>query len=158
MDFIERWLGFAPDNAGRAVEILILVVLVSVITGLALHFLRVLAVGIAIVIAGATAVRAQTLPFYTAEAVNEHCRAELENQAETNAKKGIAPPETVCALYRGLNNADRDELARRWTSIDASIRTQCVVTKQVVDYSTLKSCIEILEKRGPTTPDEVIRR
>jgi hypothetical protein len=40
MDFIERWLGLAPDSAGRAVEILILIVLISVFTGLALHFFR----------------------------------------------------------------------------------------------------------------------
>jgi len=38
MDFIGRWLGLAPDSAGRAVELLILIVLISVIIGLILYF------------------------------------------------------------------------------------------------------------------------
>ena len=40
MDFIERWLGLAPDSAGRVVELLILIVLTSVIVGLILYFFR----------------------------------------------------------------------------------------------------------------------
>jgi hypothetical protein len=38
MDFIGRWLGLAPDDGGRAMEILILIVLTAVITTLAVHF------------------------------------------------------------------------------------------------------------------------
>ena len=40
MDFIGRWLGLAPDDTGRAEEILILIVVISIITVLALHFFR----------------------------------------------------------------------------------------------------------------------
>jgi hypothetical protein len=40
MDFIDRWLGLAPDSAGRVVELLMLIVLTSVIIGFILYFFR----------------------------------------------------------------------------------------------------------------------
>jgi len=41
MDFIERFFGFAPDHGdGRLEEALILMVLISLITGFILYFFR----------------------------------------------------------------------------------------------------------------------
>lgn len=40
MDFIERYLGFSPDNSDGSLEAALLVTLVTVITGLAMGFFR----------------------------------------------------------------------------------------------------------------------
>ena len=40
MDFIERYLGFSPDHGDRALETLLLIALVTFITGLGLAFFR----------------------------------------------------------------------------------------------------------------------
>jgi len=38
MDFIERWFGFSPDHGDGSLEAIILIALVTVITGLGLGF------------------------------------------------------------------------------------------------------------------------
>ena len=40
MDFIERFLGFSPDHGDGSVEAMLLLVLVTTITGIALTALR----------------------------------------------------------------------------------------------------------------------
>jgi hypothetical protein len=40
MDFIERWFGFAPDHGDGSLEAIILIALVTIISGLALGFFR----------------------------------------------------------------------------------------------------------------------
>jgi hypothetical protein len=38
MDFIERWFGFAPDHGDGSLEAIILLALVTLITGIGLGF------------------------------------------------------------------------------------------------------------------------
>jgi hypothetical protein len=40
MDFIERWFGFAPDHGDGSLEAIILLALVTLVTGLGLGFFR----------------------------------------------------------------------------------------------------------------------
>jgi len=40
MDFIERWFGFAPDHGDGSLEAIILLALVTLITGIGLGFFR----------------------------------------------------------------------------------------------------------------------
>ena len=40
MDFIERYLGFSPDNGDGSFEAMLLLVLVTIITGISLGFFR----------------------------------------------------------------------------------------------------------------------
>ena len=40
MDFIERWFGFAPDHGDGSLEAIILIALVTIISGIALGFFR----------------------------------------------------------------------------------------------------------------------
>jgi hypothetical protein len=40
MDFIERWFGFAPDHGDGSLEAIILLPLVTLVTGLGLGFFR----------------------------------------------------------------------------------------------------------------------
>ena len=40
MDFIERWFGFSPDHGDGSFEALLLVALVTIVTGIALGFFR----------------------------------------------------------------------------------------------------------------------
>ena len=40
MDFIERFLGFSPDHGDGSFEAMLLVVVVTIITGIAVRFFR----------------------------------------------------------------------------------------------------------------------
>jgi hypothetical protein len=40
MDFIERYLGFSPDHGDGSLEVIILIALVTGVTGIALGFFR----------------------------------------------------------------------------------------------------------------------
>jgi len=40
MDFIERYLGFSPDHGDGSLEVIILIALVAITTGLALLYFR----------------------------------------------------------------------------------------------------------------------
>ncbi len=40
MDFIERYLGFSPDHGDGPLEAILLIALVTIITGIALGFFR----------------------------------------------------------------------------------------------------------------------
>jgi hypothetical protein len=40
MDFIERYLGFSPDNGDGSIEAILLMALVTIITGISLSFFR----------------------------------------------------------------------------------------------------------------------
>ena len=40
MDFIEKYLGFLPDDGGGQVEAMLLLVLLTIITGTAMAFFR----------------------------------------------------------------------------------------------------------------------
>jgi hypothetical protein len=40
MDFIERYLGFSPDHGDGSLEAIVLIALVTIITGIALGFFR----------------------------------------------------------------------------------------------------------------------
>jgi hypothetical protein len=40
MDFIERWFGFAPDHGDGSLEAIILLALVTLVTGIGLGFFR----------------------------------------------------------------------------------------------------------------------
>lgn len=103
----------------------------------------------AVWIACAMPVCAQTLPFYSVDSIKAACMEYVEKQA---TKKRRVSPETVCAIHTGMNASALQDLARRWTSINSSIRMQCITAKQVANYSALRECIEILEKRRPSSP------
>jgi hypothetical protein len=40
MNFIEKWFGFAPDHGDGSLEAIILIALVTIISGLALGFFK----------------------------------------------------------------------------------------------------------------------
>jgi hypothetical protein len=40
MDFIEKYLGFSPDHGDGSLEAIILVALVTIAAGLAMHYFR----------------------------------------------------------------------------------------------------------------------
>ena len=107
--------------------------------------MRSLLVGIAIMIAGATAVRAQTrdtvifgMPIYDSdEAVKKQCE-------EAALKPEV--PKSACLAAGALQEKQaHDELARIWNSIDSHIRLRCITNRSVDSYSGLKQCID----RGP---------
>jgi hypothetical protein len=114
--------------------------------------MRSLLVGIAIVIAGATTTRAQTLPFYNIDELAKKC---VETAAEVAAKysrlgelSSFLADEAVC---KALSNTDRqslDELVKNWNLLASSIRLQCISNRSVDSYSGLKQCIEHVAKRG----------
>ena len=114
----------------------------------------------------AAPVCAQTLPFYDVDAQVAKCVAESPQGGEQLAKKlagrrSDAAAEVVKTFCEVLGKADkqiRDELAKRWRSVDSRIRFGCIAAKQVVNYEGLRDCIENLEKRGKTSPDQVIIR
>jgi hypothetical protein len=117
----------------------------------------------------ATPVCAQTLPFYDVDAQVAKCIAESPQGGEQLAKKlagrrsdaAKSEAEVVKTFCEVLGKADkqiRDELAKRWRSVDSRIRFGCIAAKQVVNYEGLRDCIENLEKRGKTSPDQVIIR
>src|SRR5262245_24381885 len=110
--------------------------------------MRSLLVGIAITIAGATAVRAQNrdtvifgLPIYNGdEAVKKQCE-------EAASKPAVS--KSACMAAEALQEKDaRDELAKIWNSLDSSIRLQCITNRSVDTYSGLKQCIEHVIARG----------
>jgi hypothetical protein len=109
--------------------------------------MRSLIVGIAITIAGATAVRVQNrdtvifgLPIYNGdEAVKKQCE-------EAASKPAVS--KSACMAAEALQEKDaRDELAKIWNSLDSSIRLQCITNRSVDSYSGLKQCIEHVVKR-----------
>jgi hypothetical protein len=110
--------------------------------------MRSLLVGIAIMIAGATAVRAQTrdtvifgLPLYNGdEAVKKQCE-------EAAPKPAVSKSACMAAAAKREKDA-RDELTKIWNRLDSSIRLQCITNRSVDSYSDLKQCIE----RGPYRP------
>jgi hypothetical protein len=104
--------------------------------------MRSLLLGIAIMIAGATAVRAQTrdtvifgLPIDNGdEAVKKQCE-------EAAPKPAVSKP--ACMAAGALQEKQsRDELAKIWNTLDSSIRLQCSPNRSVDSYSSLKQCIE----------------
>jgi hypothetical protein len=111
--------------------------------------MRILLVGIAIMIAGATAVRAQTrdtvifgLPLYNRdEAVKKQCE-------EAAPKPAVSKSACMVAAAKKEKDA-RDELTKIWNSLDSSIRLQCITNLSVDSYTGLKQCIEHMAKRGP---------
>jgi hypothetical protein len=114
--------------------------------------MRILLVGMAIVIAGATATRAQTLPFYNIDELAKKC---VETAAK--AAKDYGRPEELSsfladeAMCKALSNMDRqslDELVKNWNLLASSIRMQCISNRSVDSYSGLKQCIEHVAKRG----------
>src|SRR5262245_46964061 len=107
--------------------------------------MRSLLVGIAIMIAGATAMRAQTrdtvifgLPIYNSDA------AMMKQCEEATLKPEV--PKSACLAVGALQEKQaHDELAKVWNSIDSRIRLQCIINRSVDSYSGLKECID----RGP---------
>src|SRR5262249_35391002 len=104
--------------------------------------MRTLLVGIAIMIAGATVVCAQTrdtgivaLQIYNVdEAVKKQCE-------EAAPKPAVS--KSACMAAGALQQKEaRDELAKIWNTLDSSIRLQCSTNRSVDSYSGLKQCIE----------------
>jgi hypothetical protein len=118
--------------------------------------MRTLLVGIAIMIAGATAVRAQTrdtvifgLPLYNRdEAVKKQCE-------EAAPKPAVSKSACMATAAKKEKDA-RDELTKIWNSLDSSIRLQCITNLSVDSYTGLKQCIERVAKRG-REPDPLRR-
>jgi len=114
--------------------------------------MRSLLVGIAIVIAGATATRAQTLPFYNIDELAKKC---VETAAEAATKysrlgdlSSFLADEAVCKALSNIDQQSRDELAKNWNLLASRIRMQCISNRSVDSYSGLKQCIEHVAKRG----------
>jgi hypothetical protein len=111
-------------------------------------------------IAGATPVRAQTLPYYDMDAEVATCEADAEKRGKEFAEKNHGGQDaarsfaeavrSTCKTLLGLEKQTRDELAKHWSSHDSNIRLKCIATGWVVDYTGLEQCIaEIEKKRGP---------
>jgi ribosomal protein L37E len=106
--------------------------------------MRTLLVCIAIMIAGATAVRAQTwdtvifgLPLYNRdEAVKKQC--------EETAQPAVSKSACMAAAAKKEKDG-RDDLTKIWNSLDSSIRLQCITNLSVDSYTGLKlaPCIAI---------------
>src|SRR5262245_12782283 len=114
--------------------------------------MRSLLVGIAIVIAGATATRAQTLPFSNIDELAKKC-VETAAEAATNYSRlsdlsSFLADEAVCKALSKMEQQSRDELAKNWNLFASSIRLQCISNRSVDSYSGLKQCIEHVAKRG----------
>ena len=80
--------------------------------------MRSLLVGIAIVIAGATATRAQTLPFYNIDELAKKC---VETAAEAATKysrlgdlSSFLADEAVCKALSNMDRQSLAELAKNW--------------------------------------------
>jgi hypothetical protein len=82
----------------------------------------------------------------------------LADRRSDAAKSQAEVVKTFCEVFGKADKQIRDELAKRWRSVDSRIRFGCLAAKQVVNYEGLRDCIEILEKRGKPSPDQVIRR
>src|SRR5262245_52867279 len=113
--------------------------------------MRSLLVGIAIVIAGATATRAQTLPFYNIDELAKKC---VETGAEAATKysrlgdlSSFLADEVVCKALSNMERQSRDELTKNWSLLASSIRLQCIANRSVDSYFGLKQCIEHVAKR-----------
>jgi hypothetical protein len=114
--------------------------------------MRSLLVGIAIVIAGATAMRAQTLPFYNIDELAKKC-VETAAEAATNySRRGdlssFLADEAVCKALSNMEQQSRDELAKNWNLLASSIRLQCISNRSVDSYSGLQQCIEHVAEPG----------
>ena len=114
--------------------------------------MRSLLVGIAIVIAGATATRAQTLPFYNIDELAKKC---VETAAEAATKysrlgdlSSFLADEAVCKALSNMDRQSLAELAKNWNLLASSIRLQCIANRSVDSYFGLKQCIEQVAKRG----------
>jgi hypothetical protein len=75
-----------------------------------------------------------TLPFYDVDALVAKCAEQAPQHGE-----GL---KSACKLLPILEKQVHDELAKHWDSHDSSIRLQCIATKQVVDSTSLRNCIE----------------
>ena len=116
-------------------------------------------------IASASAVRAQTLPFYNADELVKKCIETAPERAAEAASKYNSPGElssflkineAVCKTLLMMEQQSRDELAKNWNALDSSIRLQCIANRSADSYYGLKQCIEHVAKRG-RGPD-VLRR
>jgi hypothetical protein len=114
--------------------------------------MRSLLVGIAIVIAGATATRAQTLPFYNIDELAKKC---VETAAEAATKysrlgdlSSFLADEAVCKALSNMDRQSLAELAKNWNLLASSIRLQCIANRSVDSYFGLKQCIEQVAKPG----------
>ena len=114
--------------------------------------MRSLLVGIAILIAGATATRAQTLPFYNIDELAKKC---VETAAEAATKysrlgdlSSFLADEAVCKALSNMDRQSLAELAKNWNLLASSIRLQCIANRSVDSYFGLKQCIEQVAKRG----------
>ena len=114
--------------------------------------MRSLLVGIAIVIAGATATRAQTLPFYNIDELTKKC---VETAAEAATKysrlgdlSSFLADEAVCKALSNMERQSLDELVKNWNLLTSSIRLQCIANRSVDSYFGLKQCFEHAAKRG----------
>jgi len=104
--------------------------------------MRSLLVGIAIMIAGATAVCGQTrdtvifgLPIYNSDEA-------LQKQCEDAALKPAVSKSACMAAGALQEKQAHDELAKIWNSIDSRIRLRCITNRSVDSYSGLKECID----------------
>jgi hypothetical protein len=114
--------------------------------------MRGLLIGIAIVIAGATATRAQTLPFYNIDELAKKC---VETAAEAATKysrlgdlSSFLADEAMCKALSNMERQSLDNLVKNWSLLASSIRLQCIANGSVDSYFGLKQCIEDVAKRG----------
>jgi len=91
----------------------------------------------AALIAGATPVRAQTLPIYDVDGETARCVTEA-----AKGKEWIDAIKTWCQAIGKEEQVARDELTKRWDSYDQSKRIRCVADKGIAYYSGLKDCLE----------------
>src|SRR5262245_64929947 len=105
--------------------------------------MRTLLLGIAIMIASASAVRAQTLPFYNADELVKKCIETAPERAAEAASKYNSPGElssflkineAVCKTLLMMEQQSRDELAKNWNALDSIIRLQCIADRSVDSY------------------------
>jgi len=118
----------------------------------------------AVLIAGATVARGQTLPNYDVDALVADCKAQSSKAGEQLAKDlnhpgDSVPPSQYAQTYRlscdvfvgALERQVREELVKHWDAYDPRKRLWCIAQSSVNSYSTLQNCIEkvIMDRSQP---------
>jgi hypothetical protein len=96
----------------------------------------------AILIAGATPVRAQTLPLYDVNGRWVKCLAGMEG-AEARKSKKMA--EIIGLYCNALRNGEwfvRDHLAKEWDSFSSGKRQLCINDRNITTYNALAHCLD----------------
>jgi hypothetical protein len=106
----------------------------------------------AILIAGATPVRAQTLPFYDVDGQWLECLvtagAAVHRSAEGVSAEAMAElGRLYCDAHRKEGWFIRDHLATEWDSYNSGKRQLCVDDRNITTYGALSDCLDAKDRR-----------